>query len=365
MGPTERKRGRPAGALRIGEAAIGSIAVGLQHAGIALQQRHGVVATAPRRVAVHHRRRRPAAPGPIVAGQHPEVTLLGTPSTWIKYRGRRLVDEQLGRAQHLVAHQPPHWFDLDCGVAGPEGQRRPIDHNALPCQDLGLAVKRAVVGVFRDDDMGNQLLCRQAALDQPRRRRRLHDCPLAAAAGVFRPPRHDHLVLRRDDIEPLRAVFADHMHRAAAARAGGIFRFDDDLDPRQMLGQRAAPGPPLFRAGLAQRRIGLLVFGLALGNCLFEIFQGQIELVGIELFRTPAELHPLQLANQVAQSVVLTSELIALFDEPRLLGPLGVALGPDRQHEGAQRCDVVGKDLWAHDRDYRIVPIPYVSSTYG
>jgi hypothetical protein len=39
MGPTERKRGRPAGALRIGKAAIGSIAVGLQDAGIPLQQR--------------------------------------------------------------------------------------------------------------------------------------------------------------------------------------------------------------------------------------------------------------------------------------------------------------------------------------
>ena len=48
MGPTERERGRPAGALRIGEAAIGSIAVGLQHTGIALQQRRGVLATAPR-----------------------------------------------------------------------------------------------------------------------------------------------------------------------------------------------------------------------------------------------------------------------------------------------------------------------------
>ena len=193
--------------------------------------------------------------------------------------------------------------------------------------------------------MGNQLLGRQAALDQPRRCRRLHHRPLAGAAGVFRPARHDHFVLRRDDVEPLRAIFADHMHRAAAAWTGGIFRFDDDLDPRQMLGQRTAPGTPLFRARLAQRRIGL-----ARGNGLFEIFQSQVELVGIELFRTPAELHPLQLANQVAQSVVLTSELIALFDEPRLLRPLGVALGPRRQHQRTQRDDVVGKDLWAHDR---------------
>jgi len=87
------------------------------------------------------------------------------------------------------------------------------------------------------------------------------------------------------DVDPLRTVFADHMHRAAAARAGGIFRFDDNLNPRQVLGQRAPPGAPVFRAGLAQRRIGFVLFGLARGNCLFEIFQSQVELIGIELLR--------------------------------------------------------------------------------
>jgi hypothetical protein len=44
----------------------------------------------------------------------------------------------------------------------------------------------------------------------------------------------------------------------------------------------------------------------------------------------------------VAQSVVLTSQLIAFFDEPRLLGPFGVALGPRHQHQRTQRCDLVG-----------------------
>jgi hypothetical protein len=154
------------------------------------------------------------------------------------------------------------------------------------------------------------------------------------------------LVLRRDDVEPLRAVFADHMHRPAAARAGGVFRLDDDLDPRQTLRQRAASGAPLLRAGLAQRRIGLLLFGLDLGDGLFEIFQSQVELVGIELFRTPTELHPLQLANQVAQSVVLVGE-------PPVFGPLSLALGPCRQHQGAQRGNVVGKSVGCrHARDY-------------
>jgi hypothetical protein len=66
------------------------------------------------------------------------------------------------------------------------------------------------------------------------------------------------------------------MHRAAAARASGIFRFDDNLNLRQVLGQSAPPGAPFFRAGLAQRRIRLLLFGLARGNRLFEIFQSLV-----------------------------------------------------------------------------------------
>ena len=131
-----------------------------------------------------------------------------------------------------------------------------------------------------------------------------------------------------------------------------------------MLGQRAAAGVPLFRAGFAQRRIGLLLFGLARGDRLFEVFQGQVELVGIELFRAPAELHPLQLADQVTQPVVLPGELIALFDQPRLLGPLGIALSPRRQHQGAQRGDVTGKALLCrHNRDYRTSPAPRDPST--
>ena len=149
------------------------------------------------------------------------------------------------------------------------------------------------------------------------------------------------------------------MHRAAAARAGGVFRRDDDLDPRQVVGQAAAANAALVREGFAQRRIGLLLFGLARGNCLFEIFQRQVELVGIELFRAPAELHPLQLAKQVAQSVVLAGKLIALFDQPAILGPLGVALRPCGQHQRAQRSNIVGKCVGrGHGRDYPMSPAP-------
>jgi hypothetical protein len=66
---------------------------------------------------------------------------------------------------------------------------------------------------------------------------------------------------------------------------------------------------------------------------------------------------PLQLAKQVAQPVVLADELIALFDQSPLLGPLGVALRPCRQHQGAQRSKVVGKGVGPrHGRNYLMSP---------
>jgi hypothetical protein len=130
-------------------------------------------------------------------------------------------------------------------------QRRPIDRDALPRQDLRLAI-----GAGSD------------RRTWPRRHRR----PGARSAGRLR--------------------------RAAAARAGGVFRFDDDFDPRQVLRQRPAAGAPLVRTGLAQRRIGLLLLGFAGSDRLFEVFQAQIELVRIELIRALAELNPPQLAKQ-------------------------------------------------------------------
>jgi hypothetical protein len=97
---------------------------------------------------------------------------------------------------------------------------------------------------------------------------------------------------------------------------------------------------------------GPLLFGLDLGDRLFEIFQRQVELVGIELFRAAAE-EPLQLAKQVTQSIVLTGELVALLEHPSLLGPLGIALSPGAQHQGVQRSNVVGQCVGRrHARDY-------------
>ncbi len=94
--------------------------------------------------------------------------------------------------------------DLCRGVANRESQGRPIDRDALPRQDLGLAVKRAVVGIFRDDDMGNQPLAQQCALDQPRRRL----CTTASwqvRPAYFGRPRDDHPYCPTDQVRGLKA----------------------------------------------------------------------------------------------------------------------------------------------------------------
>jgi hypothetical protein len=59
---------------------------------------------------------------------------------------------------------------------------------------------------------------------------------LAGTAGVFWPPGDNDPILRGDDVEPLRTILADHVHRAATTGAGRLLGLDDDLDPRQMFG---------------------------------------------------------------------------------------------------------------------------------
>ena len=112
-----------------------------------------------------------------------------------------------------------------------------------------------------------------------------------------------------------------------------------------------------------QRRIGFVLFGLARGNGLFEIFQSQVELVGIELFRTPAELHPLQLANQVAQSVVLTSELIA-SSISRAFSDRSASRSACAASTSARSAAMSSGRISGLTTGLSHAPIPYISATY-
>lgn len=67
------------------------------------------------------------------------------------------------------------------GVADPVGQRGSIQLDTLPGVDLGLAVQRQVVGIFRHQDLGDGGFRRHAAFDQSRGREGLHDTHLRSA----------------------------------------------------------------------------------------------------------------------------------------------------------------------------------------
>jgi hypothetical protein len=82
-----------------------------------------------------------------------------------------------------------------------------------------LPIKRQVPGVFADQHMRDQGLGRQASADQAFRRRGLDHGTGARAAAIFRAAGDENGMLCRNDVEALRFLLTDHMHRAAAAGA--------------------------------------------------------------------------------------------------------------------------------------------------
>jgi hypothetical protein len=199
--------------------------------------------------------------------------------------------------------------------------------------------------IFGDQHVGDHRLGRQPALDQPFRRRRHNHSLLARPAGIFGTVRHDHPELRWDHVETPRSLFADDMHRRAATGAVGVFRRDRHIDMRQMGGKRATIGATLVAAPSGGGRILLVIGGFIAGDGLLDIFQGQKQLLGIELLRAPTELRTLQLAQQMPQAIDLRQRLVAL-------GNGRVALGARCRYQHLQRFDVgwkLGCDL-AHAR---------------
>jgi hypothetical protein len=120
------------------------------------------------------------------------------------------------------------------GMADLVGQRRSIQIDPLAGVNLGLAIQRQMVGIFGHRKLGDRGLGRQAALDQPRWRRGLHDTVLASPAGIFGSTGDQHPQLRRHHVQPLALVLADLVQLAMAAPAGLVVDLDDDLNPRRM-----------------------------------------------------------------------------------------------------------------------------------
>lgn len=206
----------------------------------------------------------------------------------------------------------------------------------MPGKDLRLAIQRQMVGVACHQHRGDQRLGRDAALDQPRRRRCLHHGACAGPAGELRTFGHDHPKLRRDHIQPLRGVLADHRHRRPAARARGVLGRQRHLDPRQVCRQCASAGTPLCGIVLAQLGIPLLRLGICLGDRLLDRLEAQLQLFLRQTLRARAKMHPSELQQQMTQPVILCQQGVALRDRRIALGECRIALGHYRQHQRPQ-----------------------------
>jgi hypothetical protein len=112
-------------------------------------------------------RRLSATPWSIIACDGPQIAGFRLASPRIEHWTARLVGEELRRGLQN-AHEPiVQGRQLEGREADPVRQRRAIDPHAFARQDLRLTVKGKVVGIFRDEHVGDERLRRQAALDQP------------------------------------------------------------------------------------------------------------------------------------------------------------------------------------------------------
>ena len=96
-------------------------------------------------VEIDGRRRIESTPRPIVAGINPEPAGFGTTATGVEHRDRGIVGEQLLRGKDVLGEPCLQRLQPPDGAANPVGERRTIQLDALPGEDLALPVKRQVI----------------------------------------------------------------------------------------------------------------------------------------------------------------------------------------------------------------------------
>ena len=106
-----------------------------------------------------------------------------------------------------------------------------------------------------------------------------------------------------------RAVFADHVQRASAARTLLAVDIDDDLEARQVCRQRAAIAVGRLGASSSLRWLRRVTGGLVFRSALLLILQTKSQLIEVELLGTWAKPMPQQTLDQQQQLLVLGLQL--------------------------------------------------------
>ncbi|MDT4853508.1 hypothetical protein FQZ97_877770 [compost metagenome] len=272
----------------------------------------------------HHARWRRSVPTAVVAQHGPEITGLRFAASRIQHRSRGLIDVEPRTFRHQpFGHVVNHRRDRSTRPTHPICQDRAVDRHSVSGHDCRLAVQRHVFRMLRHGNLRQQGFGRPAAFQQMCRRPGLNHARATLGAGVFWADRDNHLVARRNLIEPFRPIFADPNHVAATTGAGDAVGLDHPLDPRQALRQRACPTLLARNSLCGINCAGRDLFldegdlGLRFGNRRLQVLQRQFHLRRIELFRFRPKLRAPIVLNLALQ---LLDQLLQLADEGVLFG---------------------------------------------
>ena len=148
---------------------------------------------------------------------------------------------------------------------------------------------------------------RQATGNDTVRHRSLYNRLAAASAAVDRAPGDPDAQVQGHGVQTLRFLDVDLVQGSAAARAASVLRLDHHLIALEMGRQvtevapsRRAPGTPVFFAVLS-----ILPGSLDRRDLLLDVFQGELELLGIEALGPAAELCSNQLPDHQFQPLTL------------------------------------------------------------
>jgi len=103
--------------------------------------------------------------GPLITRQRPEVPRLACSALRIQHRCPGLVHEQLGRSLQISEQRLEDRLQFTGRLVNPAGKRRAIKVKTLTTVNLRLFVKRQVVGIFADQNMGDARDRRQPPFD--------------------------------------------------------------------------------------------------------------------------------------------------------------------------------------------------------
>src|SRR5262245_30882808 len=123
-----------------------------------------------------------AVPGPVVASVDPEPAGLGAAAAGIEHRNRGVVGEQLLRGKDVLGESGLKRLEPPAGAADPVRERRAVQLDALPGEDLALTIQRQWIAVFRDQGMGEKAGSGHAFGDRPLRSMRLVNGSASPAA---------------------------------------------------------------------------------------------------------------------------------------------------------------------------------------